>query len=377
MSACYDTGALRAYLDKELPATEMADVAAHVDGCADCRIWLADLTRLDEEVRGRLRLPEAAAPPADVALARLQSPIALMPVPATTAPGMVRSAGARRSLSAAAIIVAALLAVSLIPSVRAAAGAFLQVFRAQSVVYVPVSNSRVQQLTHLHVDPNTLFLAKPQPVGEPAATQQAGSLAQAGALAGFDLQTPAALPSAPTATTYAIQGQNTYQFQVNVATLRSILASLGVTDVAIPDALGQQPISVVLPPTAQLHYQGKGYDITLIEGVSPTVTLPPGVDLAQLGQAILEVYGMSPQQAAALSKQIDWRSTLVFPYPLGTTRLQQVTVNGAQGMLLTVNTGDAREAVVYWQQGSHFFVLTGQGDALGTASIVALANSVR
>ena len=46
-------------------------------------------------------------------------------------------------------------------------------------------------------------------------------------------------------------------------------------------------------------------------------------------------------------------------------------------MLLTVNTGDAREVVVYWQQGSHFFVLTGQGDALGTASIVALANSVR
>jgi hypothetical protein len=29
MSACYDTGALRAYLDKELPTTEMADVAAH------------------------------------------------------------------------------------------------------------------------------------------------------------------------------------------------------------------------------------------------------------------------------------------------------------------------------------------------------------
>src|SRR5260370_42651771 len=109
MSAGYDTGALRVYLDRELPATEMADVAAHLDGCAACRIWLADLTRLDEEVRGRLRLPEAAAPSADVALARLQSPLALMPTPAAAAPGMLRSAGARRSLSAAAIIVAALL----------------------------------------------------------------------------------------------------------------------------------------------------------------------------------------------------------------------------------------------------------------------------
>src|SRR5260370_4864481 len=121
MSAGYDTGALRVYLDRELPATEMADVAAHLDGCAACRIWLADLTRLDEEVRGRLRLPEAAAPSADVALARLQSPIALMPVPTTTAPGLLRSAGARRSLSAAAIIVAAFLAGSLTPPVRRSA----------------------------------------------------------------------------------------------------------------------------------------------------------------------------------------------------------------------------------------------------------------
>src|SRR6266852_9868257 len=120
MSACYDGGALRAYLDEELTAAVMADISTHLDGCAACRIWLADLTRLDAEVRSRLRMPEAAVPPADLAFAHLRSQIAGMHAPATTAPGMLRSAGARRSLSAAAVIVAALLAVTLVPSVWAA-----------------------------------------------------------------------------------------------------------------------------------------------------------------------------------------------------------------------------------------------------------------
>jgi hypothetical protein len=184
-----------------------------------------------------------------------------------------------------------------------------------------------------------------------------------------------------------------------------VLAVLGVTDVTIPDALGAQPISIVLPPSIMMQYEGKGYSLSLIEGTSPIVNLPPGVDLSQLGKAVLEVFGMSSSQAGTLSKQIDWHSTLVFPFPLGTNGLQQVTVAGAQGVLLDTGSGSSAyigsssscqapcptpggnqgqpsagpgggtHRLIYWQKGSRFYILDAQG-TIGKTVALAIANTL-
>ena len=62
---------------------------------------------------------------------------------------------------------------------------------------------------------------------------------------------------------------------------------MGIDDVSIPDALGAAPIVVDVPAFAQAHYHGANYDLTLHQGKSPSVTLPDGVDLSQLGKAAL------------------------------------------------------------------------------------------
>jgi hypothetical protein len=174
-----------------------------------------------------------------------------------------------------------------------------------------------------------------------------------------------------------VEGQSAYQLQVNVKTLREALAALGVTDVTIPDALGAQPITIQLPPVVQGQYEGKNFTINLIQGASPTVTLPDGVNLNDLGKAALEVYGMPSDEASALSRQIDWRSTLVFPFPAGMSTIQQVAVGDAQGLLFRGAKNGERDYLIYWQRGSHYYILEASGNGLGIADALSAASSVR
>lgn len=389
MTTCYDSGTLRAYLDDELPAGTQREIMDHLRTCSTCSAQLAGLEALDSEIAGHLATPPAVERPTEAAFAEVMAKAKHISRP-TPAPLARLSRRARVRGIGGAIAAAILLALLFVPQVRVAADQLLSVFRAQSVAYVSISPSRVQQLEQLSKDRGALFISKPTVVGAPPSQQQVASSAQAAALAGFTPREIHTFSGTPDSTTYAVQSQGQFQFQVNVQTLRTMLQTLGVTDVTIPDALGQQPVKIALPPAVKTTYSGSDYTLTLIQGESPTVTLPAGVDLNQLGRAALEVYGMSPQQAASLSSQINWGSTLVFPFPTGASDLQQVDINGAQGMLLDVSraavpgqqsasqasgTGEPHY-VLYWQQGSHFFILDGSG-AVGTTYMVAAASSVR
>lgn len=408
MTTCFAPDALRAYLDGELPTDEAEAVAEHIATCGSCEARLSELRDLERHVRAAF--PSTAAitdADIDAAYARLRTrlggglPAASSHAGHTPVSLPIFRTRRRRATVAVAAIAAVLLVVLLVPATRSAADSLLSVFRGQRAVFVSVPDSRVQQLQNLKVDPNTLFLSKPAEVGTAPAPQQVSSPAEAAPLLGFTPEAPTAFPSAPTSTTYSVEGQTAYSAQVNVQTLRALLTSLGVTDVTIPDALGSRPISIVLPPAVQAQYQGTNYNVTLIEGTSPIVNLPDGVDLTQLGRAVLEVYGMSPNDAATLSKQIDWRSTLVFPFPLGTNVLQQVNIHGAQAVLLTAggssglrhsssasadgtqgpssttsSRANAFHTMMYWQQGSRFYILDVQG-GFSRDDVVALADSVR
>ena len=387
MTTCYDAGALRAYLDGELSEADTAAVAAHLEACDECRARLDELNALDMRVGRSFADVASDGPAADEAFARLRPRLpdvstgAAAPTPIGR---FTRIARSRRASVGSAVAAALLLAVLLVPGVRAAAASLLQVFRAQSVVYVSVSPSRVQQLRSLSVDAHALFVSQPKPLGAAPTIQQVDSPGAASTLAHFTPETITVFPTAPSATTYSVMGSSAYQLQVNAKTLQQVLTELGVTDVQIPASLGAQPITVSLPAIVQAQYTGDGYTASLIEGTSPTVNLPQDVDLTKLGQAVLEVYGMGPTQARALSKQIDWRSTLVFPFPAGASDIRQVSVNGAQGVFLDSSQAAAaagergtREYIVYWQKGDHFYILHCQGSSIGATAVLAMADSVR
>jgi hypothetical protein len=375
MTNCYDEGRLRAYLDGELAVPERAALDAHLAGCAACRTALAE----QRGAAGRVRAVFATAPEPNprAALARLRqgaspgTPAVVAsshPAPTTerrSIPMQTHSgfwAGRRRPLVAAAAALVAVLSLLALPPVRAAADDLLSIFRVQQLMFVPVSGARMEQLQGLNLDGQNLFLSKPA-VESQAPPRTVGSADEAAGAVGYAIEQPAQLPSPPLQTEYSVASPGTGTFTVNVETARRALELLGITDVTIPDALGAGPITVAVPPFATAHYQGATYDLTLSQGHSPSVTLPDGVELADLGKAALRVLGMTAEQAETASQGINWNNTLLFPFPADTNNVRQVTVNGQSGLLVTSGGRGDERAQLLWQRDEQFYMLEGSSNA--------------
>lgn len=288
--------------------------------------------------------------------------------------------GRRQRLFAGMAVAVIAIGLLVLPPMRAAADQFLQLFRVQSVMFVPTNMDRLKQVaTTLQANKDTLFTGKPTLISKPAAPRAVNSLAEARKTLSFAPQQPAQFPSAPASTQLAVRDRFAVQFSINVQAARQVLAMMNVNDVTIPDALGSTPIVVNMQPSLESHYHGTNYDLNLYQGVSPTVKLPDGVDLAQLGKAGLRVLGMDPAQADAVSRSIDWRSTLVFPFPTDFQDVRQVSIGNSQGLLVGSERGGAngREPQwrMYWQRGNRFYIL--EGHNLDEAAMLAAAESIR
>jgi hypothetical protein len=280
------------------------------------------------------------------------------------------STGPRRRIAGG--IVAALLALSLLlPPVRAAADQLLQIFRVRTVMFVPLNPERLQQLEDLDFDAQTLFVAEPTIVNQPVPPRAVGSVAEAAPLVGFTPRQPSLFPAPPAATEAQVLDRQVAQFQVNVESSRRLLELMGVEDVTLPDALGAEPIVADLSPALETHYKGADYELQLIQGTSPTVKLPDGVDLQQLGTAALRLLGMDAAQAAEVSRAVDWSSTFIFPFPANLDDVRQVTVGSRPGLLV----GDNEGYHLYWQDGEQFFIMNGTG--MDDGEMLAAAESVR
>lgn len=281
------------------------------------------------------------------------------------------STGPRRRMVGG--VAAAVLAVSLLilPPVRAAADQLLQIFRVRSVMFMSVDPERLQQLEDLDFDAQTLFVAEPEIVNQPAPPRTVGSMAEVAPLVGFRPRQPALFPTEPVATEMRVYDRQVAQFQVNVESSRRLLELMGVDDVTLPDALGVAPIVADLAPALQTRYDGASYDLELIQGTSPTVELPDGVDLEQLGTAALRLLGLGTSQAAEVSRAVDWSSTFVFPFPANLDDVRQVMVGNVPGLL--VSETDSHH--LYWQDGEQFFIMHGSG--MDDGELLEAAESVR
>lgn len=381
MTRCYDDGALRAGLDGELTAEALHAQQEHLAACPECRARRAALKALADQTASQLRV---VPPDVPMALAALRQRIDRE----RPAPDRSRSfhlPSSQRSISmtstriwrpwmgwtAALAVIIALLA---FPPVRAVADQLLNVFRVQNVIFVPVTGERMEQLRQLNFDGETLFLAPPKQTGGSSEAQPVASLSEASTLVGFTPAQPV-LPGPSSSAEFAVTDRATFEFQVNVESARELLRLAGVSDVTLPDALGAAPIVAEMSPAVSARYAGDGYEVMLVQGVSPQVTLPDGVEMQQLGYAALRVLGMEPRQAATLAAQIDWRTTLVFPFPADINALRQVSVGGSPGLLVSVDHQGEQYQSLYWQRGERFYVLSGSG--LTADAFLAMAESVR
>ena len=221
-----------------------------------------------------------------------------------------------------------------------------------------------------------------EPAGE---IQEVDSAALASQLAGFPVRLTEGLETTPK---FTVQPGGTATMTVDLELVRAVLKDLERPDIELPDELDGAQVVVTVPAGVGASYgncpileegieldapQGKPvkWDCTvLLQMPSPTISAPPGLDIEQIGEAYLQLLGMSPEEAASFASNVDWTTTFVIPIPRYGVEYSEVTVDGVTGLLVENYEG----ASLLWVKDGVIYSLSGVDNA---EKALELANQLK
>jgi hypothetical protein len=228
--------------------------------------------------------------------------------------------------------------------------------------------------------------ASPDEPDRPAANARA-----AAALGGFAPALPAARRDAAT---FTILGALDVAVRVNRSRLATILREAG-EPADLPPALDGAALRLHDPRRIRIQYghcpaplantvQGQLQGpppvtpenadcVVLVEGPVTSVAAPDSLPLPRLVTIALELSGMSPTQAQAFQKRLDWKTVLGVAIPRFLRSYDTVVVRGAPGILLNAAGRRGPSFELLWVRDSMVYTLAGYGSA---ADALPLAVSV-
>lgn len=387
---CMEDGRLRAWLDHELPEDHGIEVANHIEECGHCRERADALKQQMSRVADLLGSQPAQAEPGQTEAAWerwLRRRQGEMETPSR------RRLAWRPALAAAAALIAIVGIVSTSAG-RAWAEHVLAMLRIEKVTTVPVDLSVLSspegrnagQMLARMLNTDLVVTMKPQP------PQPVADAAAAAKAAGFDVRLPFE-PPAPAQ--LAVGGEAAFQITLHRQSLQAILEEAGRSDLRLPDNIDNALLAVHIPRSVVARYGScpkpearreepapssppKGYPncTVLVQVPSPTVSVPPGLNLQQLAAIGLELTGMSASEAEGYTRAVDWTSTLVIPVPERIASSESVPVDGQQGVLIR-RGGDQNAAPRYqlvWTRHGIIYGIAGWSDP---SAALAMANNLQ
>jgi hypothetical protein len=381
---CLADGILRARLDGELRGEESEEVDRHLESCSICRRRAETLTHSAEHVRVELAAlaprSEDELSGAGLALARFQTetrPEAAPPsifsrlFPARLRPAWVAA-------SALTVLVACF---SFAPA-RSWAQRLLAMLRVQHIAVVPIDSqafagsqgakSSEKMIGQFISDNIVVTMHSDRP-------QSAPDAAQASQLAGFPVRLVGSRSDAPQ---ISVVGEQGFQMTLDRDRLQAILDEFGRRDLQLPTSLDGALLAVHIPKSVAAVYgkcpehgannstnPPKAADLAgcvmLAQVPSPTVSVPPELNIQQLATLALQAAGMSAQDAQAFCQTVDWTSTLVVPIPRDAGSYETTSVDDVQGTLITLRgwrSGMPGYSLL-WVKNGIIYSLTGFGSA--------------
>jgi hypothetical protein len=392
---CVSESLLRAKLDGELSQAELLEVNRHLASCAECR-RRAEAVRLQaERVTGALAAlaPQPSETPvnAGIAFARFRAEHAVGEEEGRSVLSRLFSKHLRPAWGALALASLVVAFVSFAPA-RSWAQKILAMLRVQKIAVVAVDprilsgrggdNRPGEMLEHLISD-NLVVTMNP---GEP---QPVASAEQASQMTGYRVRLLSNRSDSPQ---LKVEGESAFHMTINRERLQGILDEAGRSDLELPASLDGATIAVHIPKLVVAAYgncpdreKGKAAQpgnrdrsscMMLAEVPSPTVSVPPDLNISQIAEAGLQLAGMSAGDAQAFCQTVDWTSTLVLPIPRDVTSYQTVDVDGVQGTLISIPGWGTHEQPGYdlvWVKNGIIYSLNGHGNA---AEAVPLADSL-
>ena len=402
---CLSGGALRAYFDAELSASEREQAQLHLQNCEACqKRWLA-LSNIAARVGTQLDTLEDATAPQEspqIALARFRSRIDAQEKPVSLLQRIFvpRWRFAWVTAVATAIMITALT----FPTARGMAQRLLATLRVEKVQSVRLDlssvngNHNLQEMLGKMISDKVVVTADEK-------SQQAASAEAASKLAGFDVRV---LPGRADSATFNVEGQHAFHMAIDRERLQDALDQAGRPDLILPATLDGATVSVQVPRAVETRYgncpaaDGDNFDrkktaahsdaaqrhsddqesrlspmpedcLFLMQAPSPIINVPRDLDLQKLAETALQISGMTPVQARQFCQAIDWTSTLILPIPRFVNSYDNVEVNGTQGTLMHTSAHHGSAYVLIWVKNGIIYFLGGTGPA---DKAVELANTL-
>ena len=387
-----DEGQIKAYLDHQLAAPEKEQVRAHLASCTQCQALAGSLAVQADRIESRLVAiapSPAAVSRAAAARARLQSRIAEKEKKSML--GRIFAPRYRHAWVVLGLILVLAVAMAF-PPVQAIANSFLGLFRVQQFAVVQVNPGNLPEQLGSSSQLESFFTNNidVQEKGDP---QDAASPEEASLIAGIPVRLPEAMMDQPR---LKVMPGADITFNIDMAHAQALLDEIGRSDIQLPSGLDGASVQVAVNSAVSAMYgdcefdleqaRREGYDpddqslprlpncTTLAQMSSPTITAPPGLDIQKVGEAFLQVMGMTAEEAARFSQTVDWTTTLVIPIPRYGTTYREVPVDGVTGTLIVEDLEDHdAQYLLIWVKDGILYSLTGPGDG---SSAVRIADTL-
>ncbi len=401
---CIDDGILRAHLDGELAGAELAEVTEHLASCGDCRARFEKVAAArvqTKEVLGMLTPADNVAINPAMAYAQFTNQFAADPerkswIERLLVPRWRPVWG----LAAVALIVAVLVSVN---PVRSWAQRVLAMLRVQKIQVVTIDPTTLMSSSEPDSHPYKLinqFIADNVVVTmDPGKPDVVSNVTRAAQLTGYPIRTIGNL-GAPHSV--EVNGETAFQMTINRERVATLLDEIGRSDINIPESANGALIAVHIPKTVISMYgdcpvrnryvssnpQSKAEALAerkmermanikdtnctyLIQAPSPTVSVPPDLNMSDIAEAALELAGMTPTEAQSFCQTVDWSSTLVVPIPRNSSSYETVTVDGVEGTLITETLSQGNRYSLLWIKNGVIHSLSGHGNSSDALSLAA------
>ncbi|HEV2700386.1 MAG TPA: hypothetical protein VGV09_02060 [Steroidobacteraceae bacterium] len=267
-------------------------------------------------------------------------------------------------LLACAASLALVVSLSVVPSMRVGAQAFLDLFRVVNFVALRVPNEHfADRAREQGLDLPRMLAEQIKVLKAPSPPVSVASPEEAGMQAGMRVLVPTWLPADLHAQAPQVVGERAVSVTVSSQKLQRVEAAFGIDDLPVPGGIDGKTADIYTHPAVLMLYTGDHRQVQLVESRQPQVSLPEGLDLARLAEIGLRVIGMNSADAYQFAQQIDWRTTLVVPVPADAFDLQQVDVQGSHGLLIrrrvVINGAEVGQAQLLWSTADAVFALSG------------------
>jgi hypothetical protein len=375
-------GEIRAYEDQELSDSQSRRAEAHLAGCQTCQAKASEIrARSQRMIRQFSRLQPVLTPNSNTAVPaarrrlaeRLDQEKEQQTMKPKTFIHLPRTAWA-----VIGVVAALAIAMSFAP-VRALANSFLALFRVEQIRVVQIDPAnlpdKLESSSQLEY-----IMSNNVKVDKQGEMQEVASADEASAQAGFPLRLPTGLEGKQS---FLVQPKANLTFTVDLELVRGVLKDIGRTDIQLPDNLDGAVVGMKIPTGVIARYGDCQNDVmpaqvdpdaapvvetkpdnctTLTQIPSPEISAPSDIDLSKVGEAYLQVLGMTPQEAASFSSTVDWTTTFVFPLPRNGGDYQEVDINGNPGTLVIEKGGWANRYMLLWVKDGIVYGLSGPGD---------------